>query len=485
MPATELLPEWKACSRLVLPIVSCGLLLQVTTVANQAVVGRYGAFELAANGLATMLMNAAYFFMVGLSTAVDTQASQAVGAGNVRQARVVVRRGLYVCALFCVPSALLLLFAEPVLARALGVDAALAARAAQYAAWHVPGMVGMTFYSVLQKVLAVHDILAPSVRAAVASNVAYPVLLLATVEVLGLGPVATAMSLSGARVVMFLWVLHRYRSLDASLSGGDEVTTKAVLDPAASVAFCKLAVSGGLLVGLEAWNFDLTTAEAGHIGTTAVAAHQTMLTVCGFTFMALPFALAVVASLRVGNNLGQGNSKAAVLAAKFCTYTTLGYMVLVSVFFLALPGQIADLFTTDPEVHAMIVSVCPVVAAFQLVDGAQAAMGGVLRGTGRQSLLAVIIFVCLWGLGLPTGFGTFRGAASAPLPSTTSSPPPNPPPPRQAHQVLPPGGQDAEGGAVAGENSFVAALNAPPAHPRPPRSSSPCSRCACAASSPA
>ncbi len=46
-------------------------------------------------------------------------------------------------------------------------------------------------------------------------------------------------------------------------------------------------------------------------GTVQVDAHNVMLTLCEFSYVALPFGIATAATIRVGNMLGAGNHASA------------------------------------------------------------------------------------------------------------------------------------------------------------------------------
>lgn len=73
--------------------------------------------------------------------------------------------------------------------------------------------------------------------------------------------------------------------------------------------FLALAIPGGVMVGLEAWSFDLTTSLAARSGTEALDAHQSMMSISAFTYLTVPLAVAISATIRVGNLLGAQQPK--------------------------------------------------------------------------------------------------------------------------------------------------------------------------------
>ena len=72
------------------------------------------------------------------------------------------------------------------------------------------------------------------------------------------------------------------------------------------------------MMSVEAAAFEVTTAFAGCLGTVPTAAHTAVLTVCSFTFVSFPFAVATAASIRVGNLVGANKPRSAALSGRIC-----------------------------------------------------------------------------------------------------------------------------------------------------------------------
>ena len=80
------------------------------------------------------------------------------------------------------------------------------------------------------------------------------------------------------------------------------------------------------------------------------------------------------------------------LFALFCSALLLHFR-------MALPS----LFTHDPEIIYTTGQLLYVAAAFQVADGVNASIQGIFRGSGRQSLSALLNFVAYYIVGLPLG----------------------------------------------------------------------------------
>ncbi|KAJ2823527.1 ethionine resistance protein [Coemansia erecta] len=107
---------------------------------------------------------------------------------------------------------------------------------------------------------------------------------------------------------------------------------------------------------------------------------------------------AVAACNRVGNLLGSAQPNRAVLSV----YSTLGVSLTVfaplCMALVAGRNVVAGVFTEDPEVAAILSSHIPWPAIGGTLQGISMAFSGILRGQGRQSLIArirMLTFVCI------------------------------------------------------------------------------------------
>jgi MATE family multidrug resistance protein len=78
-------------------------------------------------------------------------------------------------------------------------------------------------------------------------------------------------------------------------------------------------------------------------------------------------------------------------------------------------GPLARAYTDDVAVIAVVVTLLPIAAAFQLFDGIQVVAFGVLRGAGDLRLPTLANLLGYWALGIPLGWWlAFRGGWGAP-----------------------------------------------------------------------
>ena len=75
----------------------------------------------------------------------------------------------------------------------------------------------------------------------------------------------------------------------------------------------------------------------------------------------------------------------------------------------SLRNSIAQLFTNDADVIALVSAVLPICAAFQLFDALAANCNGLLRGLGFQEVGGYTNLFCYYVIAMPISFGTAFG----------------------------------------------------------------------------
>ena len=122
--------------------------------------------------------------------------------------------------------------------------------------------------------------------------------------------------------------------------------------------------------------------------------------VCSFTFLSFPFAIGIAVSIRVGQALGAGEAAAARRAAMLSFVVVLASMTTLAALKIALRRYLGYLFSDDVEVVAMVASLVSIAALFQISDGLQAVIAGVMRGMGKQHIVAWMNFLGFWVIGV-------------------------------------------------------------------------------------
>jgi MATE family multidrug resistance protein len=168
-------------------------------------------------------------------------------------------------------------------------------------------------------------------------------------------------------------------------------------------ALVRLGMPIGLSLFMEASLFGAVMLLMGSLGTTVVAGHQIALNVASITFM-VPLGLGFAISVRVGQAVGRGDGPGARYAGLVGISIAGLFMACAAVVIFAVPDGIASIYTNDPAVLEMAVTLLLMAAVFQISDGLQAAGAGALRGLKDTRLPMIITFVAYWIIGLPLGY---------------------------------------------------------------------------------
>ncbi|KIJ50987.1 hypothetical protein M422DRAFT_158838, partial [Sphaerobolus stellatus SS14] len=160
---------------------------------------------------------------------------------------------------------------------------------------------------------------------------------------------------------------------------------------------CKLGFAGVGQTATEWWSWEVLACNFGPV---ALAA-QSILESSASTSYQAPFSLSVATSVRVGNLLGEENSKRAELAARISLVMTLGIACVLSSMYFFFRHNWAYIFNNDPAVVELVAKVLPLVACFQLFDGLSATSGGILRARGKQVTGALLNLSAYYIIGIP------------------------------------------------------------------------------------
>ena len=479
------------------PIALTNGLLMALQIEDQVILGRIGVDELAAAALGTTVFNLAWFFLAGAASAVDTLVAQAFGARDYEACEYWTRMGYLLMTVLSIPAMVIFQWGEWVVRVVFRQEAHLAHMAGRYTQLLLPGLWPFCMFIVMQKSMQARNVLMPSLYIMVLANVLNIGGNYLYIYGLGMGFEGSPLATSTSRILTALLTAGYYycvmskrqthghlvqgHSYNQDLKGDEPVDILAgdhgedghgdalrqpllpgspatPTDASASASsssfpdtlafrqafwrFLALAIPGGFMLGLEAWSFDWTVTFAAQFGTEALDAHQSMMSISAFTYLTVPLAISIAASIRVGNLLGAQRPQQAKVAAGVCLVIGMVVMLFCGLVLLAFRHSLGKIFTPDAKVVDIVAKLCPIMvggvggldgvsfmysfiqsfihppththahskqnikkqAIYQVFDGAQGVSAGVLRGMGRQTRVALLNFGGFWVLGLPMGF---------------------------------------------------------------------------------
>ncbi len=172
-------------------------------------------------------------------------------------------------------------------------------------------------------------------------------------------------------------------------------------------AYLKEILRVGIPIGIsstmEVTMFAMVSLLMGSLSTIAVAGHQIAINFSAMTFM-VPYGLSTAITTRVGNAVGRKSITEARRRGFVGIALSTIFMSLTAIIMFTVPGLISGIYTQDPAVKQVAVSLLYMAAIFQISDGLQVSGYGALRGLKDTKIPMYVNLVAYWIVGLPLGY---------------------------------------------------------------------------------
>jgi MATE family multidrug resistance protein len=397
--------ELPPMARLAGPVVTAELGWMTMGVVDTIMVGHVSPAAMGAVSIGGVLFYTVAIFGTGMLLGLDTLVSQSFGAGDVVDCHRSLLNGVYVC----VPVGLTLMgvvWLFPAFLRSFGIDPAVLQEAIPFLyaiGWSVfPLLLYFAFRRYLQGMNLVKPVMFALISANLANLAGDWILVFGHFGVRAMGAEGAGWSTCLYRIymasVLLAYILYherRYRT------GWRE--TPLAPDLPRIRRLIGLGLPAAMQLSFEVGVFAAATTLIARLGADVLAAHQVAMNAASFTYM-VPLGIGAAAAVRVGQALGRGDVAAASRAGWTATLMGAGFMSCAGIVFVLAPGAIVSIYTPDPNVLAVGVSLLAVAAAFQLFDGIQTVTTGALRGAGDTRTPMLCHLLGYWGLGFPLGY---------------------------------------------------------------------------------
>uniref|UniRef100_A0A667IHM8 Multidrug and toxin extrusion protein n=3 Tax=Lynx TaxID=13124 RepID=A0A667IHM8_LYNCA len=363
------------------------LMIFLISVVSSIFCGHLGKVELDAVTLAVSVVNVIGISVgTGLASACDTLMSQSFGGKNLKRVGIILQRGILILMLCCFPCWAVFINTERILLL-LKQDPEVSRSAAAF------------LFQLQTRYLQSQGIIMPQVITGIAANVINVGMNALLLYALDLGVVGSAWAnttsqfLLSALLLLYMW----WKKIHVDTWGG---WTWDCFQEWGS--YIQLAVPSMFMVCIEWWTFEIGTFLAGLVSVTELGAQAIIYELASVAYM-VPLGFAVAASVRVGNALGAGNAEQArdssitvLLCAGVCA-------LVVGIVLSAMKDVIAYVFTSDKDIIYLVSQVMPIFAPFHLFDALAGTCGGILRGTGKQKIGAIMNAIGYYVFGFPIG----------------------------------------------------------------------------------
>ncbi|KAK6946200.1 Multi antimicrobial extrusion protein [Dillenia turbinata] len=365
-----------------------------------AFAGHLGTAELAAVTLVSNVIEGfVYGVMLGMGSALETLCGQAVGAGQLNMLGIYMQRSFIIAgitSLFLTP---VFVFASPIL-KLLHQDKHISDLAGKFALYALPQLYSYALNFPIQKFLQAQSKIWVMTIITILGLGIHVILNLIFVTQLGLGLLGAAIA---GNITWWIIVLAQ---LVYVISGFfPESWTGWSLSAFKSLTnFVKLSLASAIMLCLELWYYTAVILMVGWAKNPEIAVDA--ISICMnlqlWTLMVtMGFNAAV--SVRVSNELGAGNPKAAKFSIVVTVITSIFFGIFFTAAILATRKVFPKIFTAKPEVIKETSKLGYFLAATIVLNSIQPVLHGVAIGAGWQFLVALVNIGCYYIFGLPLG----------------------------------------------------------------------------------
>ncbi len=399
-----LIREYGQLARLSVPITIGQLALIATGFVDTVMAGRISPLALGAIAVGANLWIPVYLFSVGLMMAVSSMVSHYFGAGQLAEIKDLIKQSMLVAVVL----GLLGFVAVRLLSGVMdwvGIDPGIVPVATGYlyaVSWGIPAVCAYLALRFVSEGIGYTRPMMMIQLVGLALNVLLNyIFMFGKLGVPAMGAVgagwATAVVMWINLLMLIVYILSHHRYVDIWKS--DRLRT----DWQRSREMLHLGLPIGLTLVNEVGMFSAVGLLMGSLGVIEVAAHQIAINFAGMMFM-IPLGISAATTIRVGHALGAGRQQDArfrglsgISLAGMCMFGTASIMLLF-------PDLIVSIYSKDPDVAAMAVSLLFMAAIFQLSDGIQVSAAGALRGMKDTHYPLLVSIVAYWFIGLPVSW---------------------------------------------------------------------------------
>ncbi|KAG8097515.1 hypothetical protein GUJ93_ZPchr0013g36251 [Zizania palustris] len=393
--------EMRLLVRLAAPAVLVYMINYLMSMSTQIFSGHLGTLELAAASLGnTGIQVFAYGLMLGMGSAVETLCGQAYGAHKYDMLGVYLQRSTVLLMATGVPLAVMYAFSRPILVL-LGESPEIARAAAVFVYGLIPQIFAYAANFPIQKFMQAQSIMAPSAYISGATLAVHLVLSYLVVYQFGLGLLGASLMLS---ISWWVIVLAQFVYIATSRRCRLTWTGFSVQAFSGLPEFFKLSLASAVMLCLETWYFQILVLISGLLKDPemALASLSVCMTISGWVFM-ISVGFNAAASVRVSNELGAGNPKAAAFSVVVVTTLSFIISVIIALAILLCRNYISYIFTDGDDVAAAVSKLTPLLGLTLILNGIQPVLSGVAVGCGWQAFVAYVNVGCYYIIGIPVG----------------------------------------------------------------------------------
>jgi len=170
-----------------------------------------------------------------------------------------------------------------------------------------------------------------------------------------------------------------------------------------SMEILKLGLPIGCTLFMECSIFACITLFIGVLGPLIMGGHQITLNYSGLIF-SIPLSIGMAITIRAGQAIGRKEPEAARFSSIMGCLLAMGLSFFTILFTILFPDFIAAVYTKDPEIAAIAVSLLKLGALYQFSDSIMVTSQAALRGYKDANMTFWLTFTAYWVITLPLGY---------------------------------------------------------------------------------
>ena len=398
--------EFRALLTLAGPLIVNNLAIAGIHFADAVMAGRIGAETLAAVAIGGSIWFFGFTICLGILMAISPIAARHYGAGNPELIGRYTRQGIYFALIIAVIIIVAFHFLVGDALGAIGIDAGFRGLTESYVlaiVWGAPGIfVFLALRFTTEGIGETKPIMYASVASLVINVFLNWVLMFGNLGAPALGAAgcgiasAITMWLMMIGLGVYMYRAKKYAPLKIFARVGK-------FRPESVKEILVLGVPIAVTITAEAGLFNAVSVLMGTRGAAIAAAHQVAINFAMTSFM-IPLALSAAITIRVGHALGAGNPSAARFSGAIGLMICALFMTCSAAFMLMFRDTVVLIYTNDPAVTSIAVSLLLAAAIFQIGDGVQIGAAGALRGYKDTRFPMVINVFAYWVLAFPLAY---------------------------------------------------------------------------------
>ncbi|PIN20920.1 putative membrane protein, predicted efflux pump [Handroanthus impetiginosus] len=396
----RILEESKKIWRVAMPSVISRVASFGTIVVTQGFVGHISSTDLAGYALVqTLSVRFVNGILIGMASATETLCGQAFGAKQNHMMGIYLQRSWFIDLITLTILLPVFIFAKQIF-NLLGEEEAIAKSAGYLSLWFIPFIYALIFGLTIQMYLQAQQ---KNMIIAWLSALQFLIHFLLSwlfVHVLDLGiPGAMGALCVSSWFLVFGEFVYIFGGWCPDTWKGFTLAAFKDLLPV-----MKLSISSGLMICLELWYYAILVLLAGYVknAEVAISAFSICLNISCWIIMII-LGIMGAACVRVANELGRGDAKAAKFSIKVLMSTSSLIGLVFWIICLVYSKQIGYLFTNEEEVAETVSDLSILLAFTVLLGSIYPVLSGVAVGAGLQTKVALINLICFYVIGLPIG----------------------------------------------------------------------------------